>query len=105
MTMQNTSPFSLDMFEGIGQGDRLIFESFLPTNTNPVQRNQFSSLFQPTFNQFLGQLGSQIRQGKAPTLTFTDFLKGQFNPQRALLRQTNAQGVNAGGPTLFNFFT
>lgn len=84
-------------------GRQSLFQSFLPTQANPSQARQFQGLFQPTFNQFLGQLGAQVRQGTAPDLTFTQFLEEQFNPQRALLRQPNAQGVNAGGPTLFRF--
>ena len=95
--------FDLGLLEGTDFGDRTIFESFLPTNSNPLQRQQFSSLFQPAFNSFLGALGAQIKQGKAPTQSFNQHLQEQFDPQRALLRQPDARGVNAGGPTFFNF--
>ena len=91
-------PFVLEESE---LGRQALFSSFLPTQANPSQAQQFQGLFQPTFNQFLGQLGAQVRQGQAPELTFTQFLEEQFDPQRALLRLPNAQGVNAGGPTIF----
>lgn len=103
MTMGSSPFFDLGLFEGDPIGDRLIFNSSLPDNLSPFQENQFQSLFEPTFNSFLGALGSQIRGGDAPTLSFQKFLSEQFNPQRALLRQPNAQGVNSGGPTFFRF--
>lgn len=101
MVMQNN--IFADLLETDPIGQRTLFQSFLPTNSNPFQQTQFQSLFEPTFNSFLGALGAQIREGEAPSLSFNDFLSEQFNPQRALLRQPNAQGVNAGGPTIFNF--
>lgn len=87
-------------------GDQLIFESMAPgLRLNPVQRRQYSSLFQPTFNAFMGELGAQIARGEDPTLSFTDYLQNQFDPTRSLL-QMSTPGINTfqGGPTAFNFF-
>ncbi len=87
-------------------GDRLIFESMAPgMRLNPIQRRQYSSLFQPTFNAFMGELGAQIARGEDPTLSFTDYLQNQFNPTRQLL-QMSQPGVTSPmmGPTRFNFF-
>ena len=44
----------------------------------PTQRRFFQGQFQNIFNQFLGGLGKQIRQGEAPTNTFEDFM-GNYN--------------------------
>ncbi len=103
MTMQN---FGVDplVLEESDLGIQALFQSFIPQGANQIQQQQLGSLFQPTFNQFLGQIGNQVRQGGAPTLTFSQFLEDNFNPQRALLR-TNRRSSAGGGPTLFNFFS
>jgi len=101
-TGQGNPFFDLGLFEGDPIGDRLIFNSAQPENLSPFQANSFQSLFEPTFNSFLGALGSQIRRGDAPTLSFQNFLQNDFNPNRALLRQ-NSGGSGSGGPTLFRF--
>ena len=42
--------------------------------TSPGQRQYFQNQFQNIHNQFMGQLGEQLRRGQAPTRQFTDFL-------------------------------
>jgi len=44
----------------------------------PNQRRFFQNQFQDVFNQYLGGLGQQLRQGSIPQGTFEDFL-GDFN--------------------------
>ncbi len=102
MTQQPFPFLDINTLEETGLGRSVLFESLRPQRLNAVQRRQFSSLFQPTFNQFLGQLGQQVRQGQAPTLQFNDFLQNQFNPQRQLLQFS--PGGRSQGQTLFNFF-
>ncbi len=104
MTTQSFPLVSPEALEESDLGLQQLFQSFLPTSANPFQRNYFSGLFQPTFQQYLGQLGSQVRQGQDPTLTFTNFLTNQFNPGRALLRMSGAESGRTAGPTLFNYF-
>lgn len=70
---------------------------------NPLQQHQFQSLFQPTFNRYLGQLGSMVRNEQDPTMSFSDFLKNQFNPQREMFRFNSPGGVQARGQTAFRF--
>lgn len=101
MTMQDT--IFGDLFEQDPLGRQALFQSLLPQNANPFQQQLFGQLFEPTFNQFLGQLGSQVRQGQAPSLSFTQFLNEQFDPQRALLRLPGAGQGQEFGTTVFNF--
>lgn len=93
--------FSESILEESDRGLQALFQSMVPTNANPSQAQQFTGLFQPTFQQFLGQLGSQVRETGDFSGTFQKFLEEDFSPQRALLRMPNAQGINAGGPTIF----
>lgn len=103
MTMQPFPFLDPNELEATDLGRQTLFNSFLPGNANPFQQQLFGQLFEPTFNQFLGQLGSQIKSGQAPTLTFNNFLNEQFNPQRALLRLPDFGKGGGFGPTLFNF--
>ena len=41
--------------------------------SSPVQKRFFENQFRNVHNQFLGFLGSQIREGKTPTARFADF--------------------------------
>ena len=52
------------------------FSAFQPQSQTPNQRRYFQNQFQNIHNEFLGALGSQIRQGQDPTLRFPDFLGG-----------------------------
>lgn len=101
MTMQDFD--FADLLETDPTLRRAIFESFLPANANPFQQNAFGSLLQPTFNRFLAQIGSQIRNDQAPAQTFTSFLEGQFDPVRELLRLPARPGASVSGPTIFRF--
>jgi hypothetical protein len=93
----------LRLLEGTDIGERTLFQSMLPANLPPGQDRQFQALFSPTFNSFLGELGSQIRSGQQPTLTFNQYLTEQFDPQRALLQLPGQRRGVAGTGTLFNF--
>lgn len=99
-----TDPFpfqDINTLEETGLGRSVLFESLRPQNLNPFQQRQFSNLFEPTFNNFLGQLGEQVRGGQSPSLLFNDFLKNQFDPQRQLLQF--GTGQRAPGQTAFRF--
>lgn len=103
MTQQAFPFFDPAALEGSDLGRQTLFNSFLPKTANPFQQQLFGQLFEPTFNQFLGQLGAQVKSGQAPTLTFNDYLQNSFNPQRALLRLPQFGQGEGFGPTLFNF--
>jgi hypothetical protein len=91
------------LLEGSDIGERTLFQSISPFGATPGLDLQFQGLFTPTFNRFLGALGSQIRSGNEPTLSFNEFLTEQFDPLRALLQlPSNRTDVAAGG-TVFNF--
>ena len=79
------NPFQ-DFLEGSEQGARINYQGRIPQSFGSQQQDYVGSLFQPTFSRYLGALGRQIGQGQAPTLSFTDYLNENFNPQRELLR-------------------
>ena len=79
------NPFQ-DFLEGSETGARVNYQSRIPQSFGSQQQDYVGSLFQPTFSRYLGALGRQIGQGQAPTLSFTDYLNENFNPQRELLR-------------------
>lgn len=91
------------LLEGTDIGERTLFHSVLPSGTSPGLDLQFQGLFTPTFNRFLGALGSQIRAGREPTLTFNQFLTQQFDPLRSLLQLPGRRIDVAAGGTIFNF--
>ena len=79
MSMQNDFPSFLDPGDILGEAPEATFFSFQDQfGKSANQRNFFQSQFKPIFNQFLGRLGQDIKQGEAPTRTFEDFL-GSFN--------------------------
>lgn len=92
----------LRLLEGTDIGERTLFQSISPFSGSPGQDLQFQGLFTPTFNRFLGALGSQIRSGEEPTLTFNQFLTEQFDPQRALLQLSGNRTDVAAGGTVFS---
>ena len=81
-------PQFLDLFEETDIGRRAQFESFIPDALQGPRRRAVSQLFQPTFNQYLGQLGQQMgtQNRQAPLTTFRQYLTERFNPGRELLR-------------------
>ena len=99
MVSQNFDPPSfLDLLEGDPEGERLLFQTRLADlNVSPVQSRQLQGLFQPFFNQFLGQIGQQISRGQTPQ-TFRQAL-AEFDPRRELLRLPSAG--RTFGPTIF----
>ena len=105
MTMQPFDPgsfFDVGSLEETEFGRRALFESFIPPSFGQVQQQQLGTLFQPTFNRFLGQIGGQIRGGEDPTQSFTQFLEQNFNPQRQALRFGQQRGPQQSA-TRFNF--
>ncbi len=92
----------LRLLEGTDIGERTLFQSISPFPGSIGLDRQFQSLFTPTFNQFLGALGGQIRSGQEPTLTFNEFLTEQFDPLRAVVQLPGSRTDVAAGGTLFN---
>ena len=78
-------------------GRRANYQSRIPQSFGYNQQEALGSLFQPTFSRYLGALGRQIGQGQAPTLSFTNYLNENFNPQRELLRFPSS--VSGGAQT------
>ena len=83
------------LFEEDEEGRRALFYSQLPGGLRPLQQQAAFNLYQPTFARYLGELGKQVRAGSAPTLSFTDFLRGSFNTTRELLRLPGAEDTSA----------
>jgi len=82
-------PFPFEsLFEEDELGRRLIFQSLLPQNLSASDQRTAGNLFIPTFNQFLGQVGRDIRGGQTPT-TFANFVSNDFNLTRGLAQQGN----------------
>ena len=74
MTMFNEeNPFS-DFLSDPDVGFRADFFSRPGTRGTPTRSRFFEKEFSSIQNRFLGALGSQIRGGEAPTLTFGNFL-------------------------------
>ena len=106
MTMSN-SDFLLDIFEGTDRGERGIFQQFgIGSDRSREEQRAGQGLFQPIFNNFLGDLAGQIGRGETPT-GFRQFLQNNnFNFDRELL-QTNTgqsnQSVLGRAGTTFDF--
>jgi hypothetical protein len=77
MTMQR-SIFE-DIFETDPLGQRALFESHRPGfASTSSQRQTFSGMFPNIFNEFLGQLGQQVRTtGQPGPQSYTDWLNEQ----------------------------
>lgn len=43
--------------------------------SSPTQQRYFENQFSDVYNEYLGQLGSQVRGGQLPTTRFTSFLE------------------------------
>jgi hypothetical protein len=72
-------PSFLDPKTILGEAPKTTFFSFQNQfGGAPTQRRHFQGQFQDIYNQYLGTLGQDIRQGQAPTRTFLDFM-GNFN--------------------------
>ena len=91
-----------DFFETDPLGRRALFESFLPQGLTSPQRQQAGQLFIPTFNQFLGQLGTSLRQGQTPQ-SFQNFVQNDFNFGREFARLPQAATPGLTSRTQFGF--
>ena len=79
MTMQEGFPSFLDPSDILGESPQATFFSFQDRfGDGQNQRRFFQNQFTPIFNQFLGNLGQDLRQGQQPTDTFENFLEN-FN--------------------------
>lgn len=59
----------------LNEDPRLGYQSYLPQfNLSQNQKKFFQNNYQDIFNEYLGALGQQIRQGQSPNLKFTDYL-------------------------------
>ena len=89
--MSSDSPF-MDLLE---EDPRLGYYSYLPQfNLTPRQRQYAGNNYQDIFNEYLGALGQQIRQGQTPNLKWTDYLSQTPFTQRfsALSPEMRGQG-------------
>ena len=95
MTMQNFNPAIFDdFFETDDLGRRALFQSSLPQGLSQGQQNQASGLFQPVFNQYLGNLGRSLRAGERPQ-SFADFAPGATQNAFAALPQQSTPGLTS----------
>ena len=99
MPYDPNNPF-LGFLEGNDQGARANYFGRVPQTFGLGQQQQIGTLFEPTFNRYLGMLGQQIMGGGAPTMKFTDYLSQNFNPQRELARFSQR---DRGGPSSWYF--
>jgi hypothetical protein len=93
----------LDFLEGSETGARVNFQSRIGRGFGSGEQDFLGSLFQPTFSRYLGALGRQINAGQAPTLSFTDYLNENFNPQREIVRAPSVIGPQLARPARFIF--
>ena len=97
MTMQNGAFNPFEDFLETDQGRRAAFFGGIPNFTGSRQQF-FSNLFPQFENRFLGALGRQIQGGGAPTLTFENFRRENFDPRRELLKAPSFQtGTGTSG--------
>jgi hypothetical protein len=103
--MTNELPGFLQQEDFTGAEPKLSFFSFQDQfGQGQNQRNYFRGQFQNFFNQFLGTLGQDLRQGQSPTRTFEDFLGGvDFNQQFASIAPSlrGANTARFAPPTSF----
>ena len=87
------NPFNLQDLEGTDIGRRTIFEQARPQGLGQTtrQRDIFSSMFDRVLNDFLGEVGTNFREGQAPDQTFTDYVN-----TRDFGRQIRREGVGRG---------
>lgn len=58
------------------------FSAIKPFQTNNRMRQFLAQQFEPVWNEFLGALGAQARQGQVPDLRFGDFTRNFDFPQQ-----------------------
>ena len=62
-----------DFLENVPQAGYFSLDQ--PYGKSPRQRRCFQNQYQDVQNEYIGQLGRQIRSGQLPTLQWTDFLE------------------------------
>lgn len=92
-------PF-LDLLEGDPQAAYYSMPGMF--GTSPRQRRYFQNQFRDIHNQYLGQLGSQLRAGVMPTQRFTEFLEQPSDPD-FFRRQYMSQTPTTRGATTQRF--
>jgi hypothetical protein len=105
MVMENQ-----DLFSGLlGEEPRAAFFSFQNQfGRSPNQRRFFQNQFSNIQNEFLGQLGRQLRQGMIPQKSFTNFLGDFPFTQRFASLPPSQRGAQTGrfAPrAVFDFFS
>ena len=90
--MQYRSPF-LDFLEE--RPEIAYFSQLQERGYDAPKRRQLRGLFDDFQSEYLGRLGSQVRQGIAPTLRFDDFLSNiDFDQyQKSLLPSERGRGL------------
>ena len=63
---------------------------------SPRQQRYFQQNYQDTFNQYMGSLGQQLREGQSPNLSFQQFLEQDPWTSRYSQLPQAARGVNTG---------
>ena len=63
---------------------------------SPRQQRYFQQNYQDTFNQYMGALGQQLREGQSPNLSFQQFLEQDPWTSRYSQLPQAARGVNTG---------
>lgn len=91
-----------DFFETDDLGRRALFQSVFPQTGNLQQQAQQSKLYVPTFNQYLGNLGTSLSQGQTPQ-SFQDFVTNDFSPQRGLAQQSQQSTPGLTSRTQFGY--
>ena len=89
-----------ELLEENEQGRRALFFGGLG-NLSPFQQRFANSLYEPTFNRFLGQIGQQVRSGQTPNTTWSDFLRNSFNFNREQLSAPQSTSHLFGRPQFF----
>ena len=90
-----TSGVFSSWLEEPGEGRRASYFSAMPESLSPNQRRFFENQYQNVFNDYLGQIGSQIRGGGSPTASFAQFTQDfPFSARYAGL----PQGQRVGSP-------
>lgn len=102
-TRWEDSPF-FGAFEEDELGRRANFYSqFAGGRFAPRQQNALQGLFEPVFNRYLGIIGNQLKTTGKQSLSYSDYLTQDFNPQRELLRMPDDRSQLFGGRTVFDF--
>ena len=101
--MPENYPFSDFISSVLEEEPRLPYYSYANQQAkSPGQRRFFESDFSNFYNQYLGQLGTQLMGGQDPTLKFTDYLGQTPFTERFSSLPPQLRGEN---PSRYNPFT